>query len=84
MKPECRSQPARSVESTLRAGCKAQTKALLKARASLGSDAYLPKEALCEAISDMWGNGMGTWSAAAEDMGTLKEFAPEFVAGVCF
>ena len=47
-----------------------------------GGDAYLPKEALCEAISDMWGNGMGTWSAAAEDMGTLKEFAQELVASL--
>ena len=84
MKLECKSQPVRSVESTLRAGCKTQIKAFLKARASLGSNIYLSKEALCEAISDMWGNSMGIWSAAAENMGTLKEFTPEFVAGVCF
>ena len=45
-----------------------------------GGDAYLPKEALCEAISDMWGNGMGTWCSAVEDMEALKEFAQELVA----
>ena len=47
-----------------------------------GGDAYLPKEALREAISDMWGNGMGTWCTAAVDMETLKEFAQHLVAGL--
>ena len=46
-----------------------------------GGDANLPKETLCEAISDVWGNGMGTWTSAAEDMETLKGFAQELVAG---